>query len=71
MENDIQTSADVKANKSNKKGGSILQIFIRRTFKNLKYTMKGGCIFDLILVGILSILILSVKIRGVVWRVGC
>ena len=33
--------------------------------QNLKYNVKGACIFHLILVDILSILILSVKNRGV------
>ena len=42
----------------------MLQIFIRNTYlQNLKYSMKGACIFQLILVGILSILILSIKNR--------
>ena len=32
--------------------------------QNLKYSIKGACMFHLILVGVLSILILSVKNRG-------
>ena len=45
----------------------ILQIFIRSTYiQNLKYNVKTVCIFHLILVDILSILLLSVKNRGVV-----
>ena len=32
--------------------------------QNLKYNVNSGCIFHLILIGILSILILSVKDRG-------
>ena len=32
--------------------------------QNMKYNIKEACIFHLILVGILSILILSVKNRG-------
>ena len=51
-------SADVKA-KIKKSGGSILWMFIRRTtFKTwIKYNMKEACVFNMILVGILSILI--------------
>ena len=49
----------------------ILQIFIRSTYiQNLKYNVKTVCIFHLILVDILSILLLSVKNRGVVWGGG-
>ena len=64
--------ADVKSNihkatRSKRSSGNVLQIFIRSTFKtsniyNVKNTM---CIFQLILVGIPSILILSVKNWGV------
>ena len=46
-------------------GGSILQIFIiKKYLQNLKYNAKRMCIFHLFLVGIPSILILSVKNRG-------
>ena len=58
-------SADVKANKSNKKkrsGDCISQIFI---IEIQCKTVKGIYIFHLILVGILSILILPLKNRVV------
>ena len=38
--------------------------FFKKYPQNLKYNVKRGCIFHLILVGIPSILILSVKNRG-------
>ena len=68
-------SADVKANKNNKRqrsGGyvAISQTFVRSIYlQNLKYSIKKrACIFNFILVSILSIiLILSVKEQGVVW----
>ena len=50
-------SADVKANKSIKK---YLTNFYKNYLQNLKYSVKRAGIFHLILVGILSILILSV-----------
>ena len=60
-------SAEVKAKKTtrNKRsGGCILKIFLRNIYlQNFKYNVKRACIFHLILVGILSILILSVKNR--------
>ena len=67
-------SADVKANKNNKRqrsGGyvAISQTFVRSIYlQNLKYSIKKrACIFNFILVSILSIiLILSVKEQGVV-----
>ena len=49
----------------NKKfGGCILKVFIRSTFKTWD-AVQRPCIFHWILVGILSILILSVENRGV------
>ena len=62
-------SADVKAIKNNKKQNiwwpvSYLQIFIKKYLQNLKFNERA-CIFHLILIGIVSILILSVKSRGV------
>ena len=68
-------SADVKANKNNKKIKDLaLSYKILKDVKiwntslkylqNLKYNMKGASIFHLILVGILSVLILSVKSMG-------
>ena len=36
-------------------------MFYKKYFQNLKYNVKKACIFQLILVGILSILIVSVK----------
>ena len=63
-------SADVKANKNNKNkrsSGCILQIFVTRKYlQNLKDSVKRAFIFLLILVGILYILILSVKNSGMV-----
>ena len=55
-------SADVKANKSNW-WWFYLTNFYKKYLQNLKYSVKRECIFHLILVGILSILILSVKNR--------
>ena len=62
----------IKTTRNKRSGGSILQIFLRKVHvQNLKYNIKGVCIFHLILVGILSILILSAKTRGVGrWEVG-
>ena len=39
--------------------------FYKQYLQNLIYSVKWACVFQLILVGILSILILSVKSRGV------
>ena len=50
----------IKTPGNKRSGGSILQIYI---YQNLKYNIKGTCIFHLILVGILSILILPIKNR--------
>ena len=63
------TPADVQANKKKEIEiqDLILQVFIRRTFKTCKTSRiqcKMLCIFHLILVGILSNLILSIKNRG-------
>ena len=63
MKNDI--SADEEANKNNKKWWLYLTNFYKMCVQNLKYNIKGACIFYLILVDILFILILSVKNRGV------
>ena len=57
-------SAAVKANKNNKKQ-KIWQLYYLTNFykvyvQNLKYNIKGACIFHFIFVGILSILILSI-----------
>ena len=41
------------------KGSNFYKMYVQ----NLKYNIKGACIFHLILVGILSILILSIKNR--------
>ena len=59
-------SADVKANKNNKKDlvtVSYLEIFIKKYLQNLKYNARA-CIFHFILISIVSIVILSVKNRG-------
>ena len=50
----------IKTKRNKRSGGCILQISI----KIFNYNVKKVCIFRLILVGILSILILSVKNRG-------
>ena len=60
-------SADAKANKNNNKQKIwwlYLTNFYKRYLQNLKYNVKRVCILRLILFGILSILILSVKYRG-------
>ena len=66
MRNDI--CPDVKANKKQQE----IKIwwlyctnFYKKYLENLKHNVKRVCIFHLILVGILSILILSVKNKGV------
>ena len=56
--------ADVKANKNKRIWWLYLTNFYKRYLQNLKYIVKKVCIFHLILVGILSILPLSVKNRG-------
>ena len=53
-----------KTTKSKISGGLYLKSFYKTYVQNLKYNIKGACVFHLILVGILSILILSVKNRG-------
>ena len=53
----------IKTTKSKISGGLYLTSFYKNV-QNLKYNIKGACMFHLILVGILSILILSVKNRG-------
>ena len=60
-------SAGVKANKNNKKKKIwwlYFTISCKEYFQNMKYNVKGTCIFQFILVGVLPILILSVKNRG-------
>ena len=57
----------IKTTKSKISGGLYVTSFYNMYVQNLKYNIKGACMFHLILVGILSILILSVKNRG---RVG-
>ena len=53
----------IKTTKSKISGGLYLTSFYNMYVQNLKYNIKGACMFHLILVGILSILILSVKNR--------
>ena len=62
-------SADVKANKNNKKYKIWWLILQRSTFKT-RNTIKMGCIFHSILVGTPFILILFVKSRRVRGRGG-
>ena len=54
----------IKTTRNKRSGGSILQNFYNMYFQmliqNLKYNINWACIFYLILVGILSILILSI-----------
>ena len=54
----------IKTKRNKRSGGCILQIFIKST---LKYNEKKVSIFHFILVGIQSILILSIKNRGRGW----
>ena len=54
----------IKTTKSKISGGLYLTSFYKMYVQNLKYNIKRACMFHLILVGILSILILSVKNRG-------
>ena len=67
MKNDI-LSADVKANVKQYEIKELVAVnyknFIRSTLKNMKYNVNRACIFYLILVGIPSSLILSIKNRG-------
>ena len=44
-----------------------LTIFYKSYLQNLKYKVKSGCIFHLILVGILSISVLSIRPQSIVW----
>ena len=55
----------IKTTKSKISGGLYVTSFYNMYVQNLKYNIKGACMFHLILVGILYILILSVKNRGV------
>ena len=60
-------SADVKANIKQheiKDLVTYLTILCKKYLQNLKYNVNRGCIFHLILVGIPSTLILSIKNRG-------
>ena len=59
-------SADIKADLKQIKElvDVILQLLTEVPSQNLKYNVKQACIFNLILVGIPSSLILSVKNRG-------
>ena len=63
--------ADVKANKNKKKYKIwwllYLTNFHKKYLQNLKYNVEKAFIFHLILVGVLSILILSIKNRGHGW----
>ena len=60
-------SADVKASIKQQEIKDLvahLTMFYKKYLQNLKYHVKRGCIFHLILLGIPYILILSVKNRG-------
>ena len=60
-------SADVKANIKQQEIKDLvthLTILCKKYFQNLKYSVNRGCIFHLILVGIPSTLILSIKKGG-------
>ena len=68
VENDIcWCKSSYKTTRNKRSGGCILQIFIRSSFKTWNTMSKRVCIFHLFLVGIPSILILSIKNR---WEVG-
>ena len=54
----------IKTTKGKISGGLYLTSFYNMYVQNLKYNIKGACMFHLILVGILPILILSIKSRG-------
>ena len=54
----------IPANKNKKIWWLYLPNFHKKYLQNLKYSVKKVCIFHLILVGILSILSLSIKNRG-------
>ena len=56
--------------RSKRSGNCIFTKFYKKYYQNLKYNVKTSCIFHLVLVGILSILILSVKNRGSGWEEG-
>ena len=53
----------IKTTESRISGGLYVTSFYNMYVQNLKYNIKGACMFHLILVGILSILIFSVKNR--------
>ena len=54
----------IKTTKNKISGGLYLTSFYKMYVQKLKYNIKEACMFFLILVGILSILILSIKNRG-------
>ena len=54
----------IPANKNKRIWWLYLTNFHKKCLQNLKYNLKKVCIFHLILVGILSILPLSIKYRG-------
>ena len=56
-------SADVKAN-IKQEIKDLVAYLTKEYLQNLKYNIKRGCIFHLILVGIPFVLILSVNNRG-------
>ena len=60
-----------KTTRSKRSGGSSYKFLYKNYLQNLKYNVNGGCIFHFILVGILSILILSVKNIGQGWSGFC
>ena len=61
----------IKTTKSEISGGLYVTSFYNMSVQNLKYNIKGACMFHLILVGILSLLILSVKNRWAGLGLGC
>ena len=56
--------------RSKRSGDCIFTKFYKKYLQNLKYNVKASCIFHLVLIGVLSILILSVKNRGSGWEEG-
>ena len=65
--NDICSYKNWCETRNKRTSSCILYLFTEVTSQNLKYIVKQACIFNLILIGIPSSLILSVKNRG--WRV--
>ena len=68
--NDVKTSI-YKTTRNKRFDGSSYKFIYKNYLQNLKYNVNSGFIFHFILVGILSILILSVKNIGQGWGGFC